>query len=77
MGFGEIFGKSWQEYKKNFKQIFEFMFLFYGIPQLIVGVISLFSGFFRWKRETACFEFIEFNWRNFFFSDVLYPLYFS
>ena len=35
MGFGEIFGKTWKDYKDNFRSIFMFMVIFLGILWLI------------------------------------------
>ncbi len=32
MGFGELFSKSWQEYKKNFKLISKSYLWLYAIP---------------------------------------------
>lgn len=41
MDFGEIFSKSWVEYKNNFSAIFFLIFLFIGIPSLIISLISI------------------------------------
>ena len=38
--FGSILGESINDYKKNFKEIFKFMLLFFGIPVLIFGLIE-------------------------------------
>src|SRR3989338_3533528 len=40
MGFGKIFGKSWEEYKSNFKPLFKIMLLFYAIPMIILLIFS-------------------------------------
>ncbi|MBI2632747.1 hypothetical protein HYW75_07115 [Candidatus Pacearchaeota archaeon] len=40
MGFGEVFGKSWKEYKDNFWSIFIFMSIFILIPSLFVLVVN-------------------------------------
>jgi len=40
MEFGDILSKSWKEYKSNFKVIFLIMFLFVGIPSLIVFAVN-------------------------------------
>ncbi|MEK6934235.1 MAG: hypothetical protein AABW75_05160 [Nanoarchaeota archaeon] len=43
MGFGEVFGKSWKEYKVNFRSIFIFMSIFILIPGLLVILFNIFS----------------------------------
>ena len=45
MSFGEIFSKSWKEYKSNFREIFKFMFVFIVIPAIIFLIINLFWTF--------------------------------
>lgn len=40
MGFGEVFGKSWKEYKSNFWPIFIFMSIFVLIPGLFVLIVN-------------------------------------
>ena len=41
MRFAEIFNKSFDEYKKNFKNLFKLTFVFIGIPSLL-GIIVLY-----------------------------------
>ena len=40
MRFGEIFGKTWKDYKNNFKSIFIFMLIFMGLFSLLNIFIS-------------------------------------
>lgn len=41
MGFGEIFGKSWQEYNVNLKSILAFLAVFALIPYIIYMILNL------------------------------------
>ena len=45
MGFGEVFGESWRDYKANFKEISKVQFMFYVLPYLIVAGIIVFLFF--------------------------------
>lgn len=40
--FGDIFSATWKEYKTNFRSIFNFMFIFRGIPLILFNIITLF-----------------------------------
>lgn len=42
MAFGDVFGKTWKNYKDNFRTIFKLMIFFYAIPAIIVGFIQFF-----------------------------------
>ena len=41
MRFGEIFDKSWKEYKINFKEFFKFVLVFTGIPALLFLIVQI------------------------------------
>jgi len=41
MKFGKILGKSWEEYKVNFRAIFKLILIFVGIPLLILNLVQL------------------------------------
>ena len=41
MRFGEIFGKSWQDYKNNFKLILKAYWWFYAIPFVILFLFGI------------------------------------
>lgn len=56
MRFGEILSNAWEDYKKNFKSIFNFMFIFRGIPLLI---FTLFNIFFIYSDKNVYNLFIE------------------
>ncbi|MBM3233128.1 hypothetical protein FJZ18_03120 [Candidatus Pacearchaeota archaeon] len=42
MGFGEVFGESWRDYKANFKEMSKVQLLFYILPYLVVTGIVIF-----------------------------------
>jgi hypothetical protein len=39
--FGEIFSRSFKEYRGNFREIFKFVFLFIGIPALLLTLVQI------------------------------------
>ncbi len=41
MEFGELFGKSWKEYKSNFGVFFKIFLWFYMLPLIVFGILSL------------------------------------
>ncbi|MEK6889271.1 MAG: hypothetical protein AABW80_04160 [Nanoarchaeota archaeon] len=49
MGFGDLFSKSWKEYKGNFKPIFFLMLIFVGIPLTVVNIYG--ARFFIENRD--------------------------
>ncbi len=66
MSFGEVFGKSWKEYRDNFKAIFVLFAVFLLIPSLIVLVIDFiflsssnsFAGmFFEFGKSVSSLSF--------------------
>jgi hypothetical protein len=59
MAFKELFSKSWNEYRLNFKQIFKLILVFVVIPSLIVFFIGQFLFFSNGQAE---------EYKNFFSS---------
>lgn len=60
MTFEKILKNSWNDYKKNFKSIFNFMFVFKGIPIILFTLISIY------------FIFNDTNVYNLFISEINY-----
>ncbi len=40
MGFGNVFGRSWRDYKANFGPIFKLLLIFYALPILVLFILS-------------------------------------
>jgi len=56
MGFGDLFSRSWKEYKENFWTIFKIFLLFSLIPLIIVRVVSLLSNA---PEKTSFFDLVS------------------